>query len=234
MRSQREMMANVSHELRTPLARMRVALDLAAEGDAGTAREVMTDIEQDLGELEGLVDDVLTSMRLDMVAAPLHLEILDPAYVVERAAHRFRALGGGDRLHVQVPDGLPTIEGDPVLLRRVVDNLLDNARKYSEAGTRIDLRLGATEDRLCIEVEDRGVGIAAADLAHIFTPFFRADRSRQRGTGGVGLGLSLAHKIVEAHRGNLTATSTEGHGTILRIDLPATPTVSVSSERSAV
>jgi two-component system, OmpR family, sensor kinase len=223
MQTQRELMSNVSHELRTPLARMRVALDLAAEGDAATARAVMGEIERDVLELETLVDDVLTSARLDVVTHPLRVESVDPGAVVRAAAQRARAMGSKHPIHVTMPAALPSILADPALLRRVLDNLLDNARKYSDAGSPIDVRVGEERGALVVEIEDRGIGIAAGDLERIFAPFFRADRSRHRGTGGVGLGLSLAQKIAEAHGGSVHAHSIEGRGTVMRVELPLPP-----------
>jgi two-component system, OmpR family, sensor kinase len=221
MRSERELMANVSHELRTPLARMRVALDLAAEGDAQTAREVTTEIDRDVTELESLIDAVLTSMRLDLSASLLRREPIAPDELARRAQERARSIAPDHEVRVTAPHGMRAIDVDPVLVRRVLDNLLDNARKYSEKAGPIELRVRETATAAVFEVEDRGIGIAAADLERIFTPFFRADRSRQRGTGGVGLGLSLAHKIVTAHGGTIDVASTEGHGTVFRVELPA-------------
>jgi two-component system OmpR family sensor kinase len=221
MRSERELMANVSHELRTPLARMRVALDLAAEGDAETAREVTSEIDRDVTELEALIDAVLTSMQLDLAATSLRLEPITPDELARRAADRSRGLGHEHAVRVAAPPAMRPIEVDAVLVRRVLDNLIDNARKYSDPASPIDVRVSETDRTAVFEVEDRGIGIAAADLDQIFTPFFRADRSRQRGTGGVGLGLSLAHKIVAAHGGSITVRSTEGAGTVFRVELPS-------------
>lgn len=228
LRSQKELLANVSHELRTPLARIRVALDLAEEGDAATARELLTDITEDLSELERLVEDVLTTARLDLATAgpgagapPLRLEQVDARTLVEKAAARFRTARPRHRLEVHAAPELPLLEADPVLLRRVLDNLLDNAGKYSEPDTTVSLRATAEATGLRFEVADQGIGIDAADLSRIGTPFFRTDRSRARRTGGVGLGLALARRIVDAHGGALVLESQPGVGTTVRITLPA-------------
>ena len=105
-----------------------------------------------------------------------------------------------------------------MLLRRALDNLLENAAKYSEG----DIALGARAEggSLTLEVRDRGAGIAPSDLKRLFTPFFRADRSRARQTGGLGLGLLLARRIVEAHHGTLEIESAAGQGTLARIRVP--------------
>ncbi len=227
LRAEKELIANVSHELRTPLSRIRVALDIAAEGDAETARESLAEIAADLDELERLIEDVLTAARLDLQEAgpssgipPLRIARFDARELVDEAAGRFRAAHPKRPLDVHAEEGLPTIEGDRVLLRRVVDNLLENAHKYTEApGSPIELRAHFDDD-LVIEVVDRGMGIAEADLPNVFRPFFRADKSRTRATGGLGLGLALAKRIADAHGGALRLESTPGVGTRARLTLP--------------
>ncbi|RKH78509.1 sensor histidine kinase [Corallococcus sp. AB045] len=226
LRSQKELLANVSHELRTPLSRIRVALDLAAEGDAQTARELLPDITEDLSELERLVSDVLTTSRLELVTEgasgvpPLRLERVDANALLDKAVARFHTARPKHRLEVQVDGTLPTLEADPVLLRRVLDNLLDNAGKYSEPGTTVKLHARAAGDSLQVDIQDQGIGIEAQDLERVGTPFFRTDRSRARTTGGVGLGLALVRRILDAHHGRLTLESQPGQGTTARVVLP--------------
>jgi two-component system OmpR family sensor kinase len=236
LRSQRELIANISHELRTPLARIRVALDLASEGDAQLARESLADITMDLSELEQLVTDVLTAAKLDLATGelpgatpPLRRERLESHELLDKAAAHFRTTRPGHRLEVSAQEPLPTLHADPVLLRRALDNLLDNAGKYSESGTTVRLSARATESGLTIEVADQGIGIDASDLPRLFTPFFRSDRSRARTTGGVGLGLALARRIVVAHGGTVTLESQPGVGTTARITLPAAPALQDSA-----
>jgi len=138
--------------------------------------------------------------------------------------HFFRARHAGRTLEVTVAAGLPEVEADAALLRRLLGNLLDNAAKYSDAGTPVTLaaRAGGPEagGGVALEVTDGGIGIAEEDLPRLFTPFFRTDRSRARGTGGVGLGLALAKRIAEAHGGTIGAGSAPGAGTTFRVTLP--------------
>lgn len=227
--AERELMANVSHELRTPLARIRVALDLAGEADgAAAARASLAEIQEDLAEIEALIDDILTTTRLDIQGgrAPtgrfeLHVESVGPGLIGERSSARFGARHPRRPLEVTVDERLPLIQADPGLLRRVIDNLLENADKYSpDPGAPIMLRVTSRNDSVIFEVEDRGVGIHADDLPSVFTPFFRGERSRSRGTGGVGLGLTLAKRIVDAHRGQIDVRSAVGQGTTVRVTLP--------------
>jgi two-component system, OmpR family, sensor kinase len=227
LRSEKEVLANVSHELRTPLARIHVALELAEGGDPERAQRYLREIAEDLGELERLVDDVLTAARLDVnmgrsgeALPPLHRAAMDGAALVAQAAARFAERHPERTLELEREDALPTIEADAVLLRRAIDNLLENAQKYSEAGSSIELRASAREGSLVVEVVDRGIGIDPADLPMVFKPFFRGDRSRARATGGVGLGLALARGIVEAHGGTIVLESQVGKGTCARVRLP--------------
>lgn len=236
LQSQTELVANVAHELRTPLARIRVALDLADAGDAAIARESLSEIAEDLAELERLVEDILASARMELAAhrapsgdPPLHRARVDLAGLVASCAERLRHRHPQRALELEVAPGLPEVDGDPGLLRRAVDNLLDNARKYSPSRSVLRLRASACAERVVVEVLDSGDGIAPEDLARLFTPFFRADRSRARTTGGVGLGLTLARRIVEAHGGTLTAESTLGVGTTMTLALPAPAAASQSA-----
>jgi two-component system OmpR family sensor kinase len=232
LQTERELLANVSHELRTPLARIRVALDLANEADPRDAMQSLGEIAQDLAELERIVDDVLASARLALDAgAPssspgmlVRAELLDTHALLDKSVARFRSAHPDRPLTVRMPNELPPIKADAVLIRRVVDNLLDNAHKYSEdSRSSIKIEARADDDCVLVEVEDRGVGIDAADLERLFEPFFRADRSRTRATGGLGLGLALARRVVDAHKGSITFTSEVGKGTTARVRLPIAP-----------
>jgi two-component system, OmpR family, sensor kinase len=224
LQGQRELLANVSHELRTPLARIRVALDLAADGDADAARDALAYIGTDFGDLDRLVEDILAAARLDLGAVPGglplrrdHVLLTD---VVAAAATRFQVVYPNERLELQCAEDLEPLQGDAALLRRVVDNLIDNARKYSEPNSPILVKLGNEAGAIVLSVIDRGMGIDAKDLPHIFTPFFRTDRSRTRKTGGVGLGLTLVRRIVNAHGGRVDVTSQVGVGTEVCVRLP--------------
>jgi signal transduction histidine kinase len=226
--AEREMLGDVSHELRTPLARMRVVLELAAGADLERARGYLGEITTDLRELEQLVDDIIVAAQLDpesprweRAQPPLrraHTAIAEP---VEAAIARFSARWPERELAYQPPDDLLAVDGDPALLRRVLDNLLDNARKYSDAV--IEIHITRAEQTVRIEVVDRGIGIAAHDQARMFSAFFRVDRSRARSSGGVGLGLVLARRIVEAHGGTLEFASELDRGSRFWFELPLAP-----------
>jgi len=168
-----------------------------------------------------LTDDILTSARLELSSAqpPLRLQRTPAAEMVEEAALRFRSSHPGTALRVENGCGGAQIEVDGMMLRRALDNLLSNAAKHGGAAE-VELIASAAGGLLTIEVRDHGPGIAPEDMEHLFTPFFRSDRSRARQTGGLGLGLLLTRRIVEAHRGTLEIESKLGHGTTARIQVP--------------
>jgi two-component system OmpR family sensor kinase len=225
VRSERQLLADVSHELRTPLSRIRVALDLAAEGDVARARKYLEEIRIDLAELDQLLGDVLTAARLDQAGGrgevPLRLQQVKAQAIVDRSADRFRRSHPGRELKVTVEGILPGLVADPAMLRRVLDNLLDNAAKYSESPAPVEVVARQDGVAFQVTVRDEGIGVEPQDLPRLFTPFFRTDRSRARGSGGVGLGLALAKRIVEAHGGTIGVESQPGLGTTVRFSVPA-------------
>ena len=228
LQTEKELLANVAHELRTPLSRIRVALEIAGEGDAQAVRSSLGEIAVDLAELEALINDVLTAARFELVdsVAPssgfaLHLQELAPQAIAKRSAELFRGRHPTRPLTSEFGDGTGVIEADPVLFRRVLDNLLENAHKYSpEPESEISLLVSEHGDRACFTVRDHGLGIPAEDLPYVFNAFFRGERSRSRGSGGVGLGLTLAKRIVEAHGGSIEVESGLGVGSSFRAFVP--------------
>jgi signal transduction histidine kinase len=228
-KAEKELLANISHELRTPLQRIRIALEIVREGRAESAASYLSDIEDDLIELEHLLDDVMTAARLDLSRGtggdplpPLRKQQLSAGELVDAARARFQVRASARKLQHHVAPDAPLIDADPNLLRRVLDNLLENAAKFSEPETAIDIQAARGEHgELTIDVSDRGIGIDAAELERIFEPFYRTDRSRARSTGGVGLGLALARRIMEAHGGSITAHSELEKGSRFRVTVPA-------------
>jgi two-component system OmpR family sensor kinase len=225
--AQQELMANVSHELQTPLARIQVAIDLVADGVTDRAKELLPGIAEDVAELERLIDDGMTIARFDLarsdgriVGPPLRLAPTSVEDLIDHARARFCAQHDSHAVLVEVAGPLPRVAADAVLLRRVIDNLADNARKYSDPGSEIRISAAPVPSGVAIAVADRGVGLDAADLAQVFTPFFRSDRSRSRATGGVGLGLVMSRRIVEAHGGTIRIASALGGGTTVTVELP--------------
>lgn len=223
MRSEKQLLADVSHELRTPLARMRVVLELASDGDSSEVQAYLPEIAQDLAELETLVDDVLASAQLEAAKGngtlPVHRTPTSVARLLEKSSVRFVRLHPEQPFEVMVDVGELQLDCDPRLLRRALDNALDNAAKHAP-GANVVLRATADHDGVRIDVIDDGPGMSEAATARAFEAFFRDDVSRDRRTGGVGLGLAIVRSVVEAHGGRVRATSAPGHGTTISIALP--------------
>ncbi|WP_305821875.1 ATP-binding protein [Massilia brevitalea] len=203
--SQKNLLHSVSHELRTPIARLEFALELldAKAGDPALRRRIAA-MEGDVRELNDLVNELLGMARLDSEQA-LRRETVDVAGLLENAAASLPP--GPQALELASAQDLGTIEADPRLLGRALSNLLRNAQKYAAASIR--LSAAREGDRLLIAVEDDGPGIPEAERERIFEPFYRLDRSRDRATGGFGLGLSIARKAVLLHGGSLTVEASD-------------------------
>jgi signal transduction histidine kinase len=227
---QKELLANVSHELRSPLARIRVALALLPADGASGPR--IAEVERDLAELERLIDDVLTTTRLEATGRPPSVAPVDvPALlagVAARAAHDPATAGRA----VRVSDGPALVlEADGALLRRALWNLVENAAKYGAPPITLDARRDG--DRVELAVTDAGPGIPVAERERVLAPFYRGDRARTPASDaasppGFGLGLTLVGRIAEAHGGRITiepaASSGDGeHGCRVTLVLPARP-----------
>lgn len=225
--SERELFANISHEIRTPLARLRVALELCEDfhEDARQTMGRLQGMSADLAELERLVENVLTSARLDLsgsgpAALPVHPRTVALGLFFNEVAARFSRHHPDRALEQMIPLDLPSALIDHELVNRVCDNLLENAVKYSPPGTVVTLSVDIVGDGIRVVVVDQGMGVQEEDLPHLFEPFFRSDRSRSRRTGGVGLGLTLCKRIIEAHGGKISAQLNQEGGLMFSFELP--------------
>lgn len=213
---QRWLMAAVSHELRTPLARMRLQLELLSDTGADPGR--IRDIEGEIGEVDGLVEELLESARLDQGVLALHLEAVD---LHDLAAEALGSVDLGERpIHLRIPEGL-LLTADRRRLLRCLINLLSNAARYTPAEAEISLQATPDAEGVRLEVADRGEGVSEAALPRLFDPFFRAEASRSRVTGGLGLGLMLVRQIIEAHGGSIQAKNRDGGGLSMAMWLPS-------------
>jgi len=219
--------SNVSHELRTPLTKIRGFNALLAAGDLGplTAeqRQAVEVMGRGVSELERLVGDLIqfaTGARGEMVLRPAVLPVAD---ALERAvaAARDRAAAQGLSLECHAPAPGVCVNADPEKLHWVLDQLLDNAVKFTPAGGRIEAGAAPSGDRVRLWVADTGPGIAEARLPELFEPFHQLDGSTTRRRGGTGLGLALVKMIVAAHQGTVAVDTRPGAGSRFTVDLPA-------------
>ena len=226
IRNEKNLLANISHEIRTPLARLRVALELLedAPGDADQTFQRLQGIGLDLTELEILVDNVLTSARLDFTAAepadlPLIFRTVPLKGFFDEVIERFSRHYPDKEVIVELSGDLPDATIDSKLLNRALDNLLDNAIKYNASDRPVILTADVRDGGLKVGVTDFGEGVPAEDLPRLFTPFFRSRRSRSRQSGGSGLGLTICKRIIEAHGGRIAAELNQDKGMTFTIEM---------------
>jgi signal transduction histidine kinase len=205
VRAHKLLLANTSHELRTPLSRIRLGVELL-KSTADPKRKV--ELERDIAELDGLIEQILLSSRLDAVKS---LDVQEEVDVLALAAEE------GARYDDCNVGGEPVmVRGDPGLLRRMLRNLLDNAQRHGRPPIEIEVRRDG--NLAAITVSDHGPGIAASEAERIFSPFFRL--SGGVGSGGAGLGLTLVRQIAQQHGGNAVWAGTPDRPATIRVTLP--------------
>ena len=200
LEAKRALLLAVSHELRSPLTRARVHAELLSDLPEQAASRAA--LLQDLGEMSQLIGDLLESERLASRHAALQRE---PTDLVALVREQLGALAGGEQVRLTLSaEALPVLDLDRTRLRLLLRNLIDNARRHAaEAPQPTEVHLDADAQEVRLSVRDHGPGVAAEQMAQLAQPFFRTDASRQRATGGVGLGLYLCHLVAEAHGGRL-------------------------------
>ena len=212
LKAERTLLAAISHELRTPLARVRVAMELVEEGEPVMAQAALEDISQDLAEMEILIDDILASARLEQASSTSHevmsghREQIAPATLVSEAVRRVASRYPRRSVEVSASSDLPLVSVHRVLWRRALENLLENAHKYTALPT-AEVQVSAhqtPEGRVAFEVRNLGGGLSAEDEQRLFEPFYRGTDPEKKRRSGLGLGLSLVQRIVHAHGGHVT------------------------------
>jgi signal transduction histidine kinase len=201
VRANQQLLANCSHELRTPLARMRLAI----ESRTGANPQADAELKRNIGELDGLIGELLLTTRLDAAKRPQRIETVDLLGLAAEEAAYF------DR---EVTGSATSVAGDPVLLRRLIRNLIENARVH--AGGASDIRVSRTAQGAQLVVEDSGPGVAPQDRERIFEPFFRHGTQ----SGGTGLGLSIVRQIARLHGGDVACEPREGGGSRFIVTIP--------------
>jgi PAS domain S-box-containing protein len=213
---------DASHDFRTPLSTINTSLFLLERATQPEKRKRHIDvIEEQTAHLTRLIDAMLTMTRLDS-AATFTFRSINLSDLIHQSITTQRLLieSKSITLNVQLDAGLPFISADPLELDRAMTELLQNAVQYSPTGGTIWLRTYQKQNAVVAEIQDSGIGISSIDLPRIFERFYRADKARSTETGGVGLGLSIAKKIVEAHHGEIQVRSTVGEGSTFRVLLP--------------
>jgi two-component system sensor histidine kinase KdpD len=214
------LLSAVSHDLRTPLATITGAattLRADAELDPATRRDLTEAICEEAERLERLVSNLLDMTRLDSGAVEPKREWVPLVEVLGGALTRLEQRLGGRRVTSSLPDDLPLVSLDPVLVEQLFVNLLENAAKYTPPGSELEVRARGEGGTLVVDVADRGPGIPPGDEERIFERFHRGAHA---GVRGVGLGLPIARAIAQAHGGRLVAANRPGGGAVFRLTLP--------------
>ena len=214
----RRLLADVSHELRTPLSVVQGNLEALVDGVHPADGPHLEAILEETKVLSRLVEDLRTLSLAESGALTLHREAIDVGVLVRETVESFasQAEPAGVAIDAQVPRDLPQAEADPVRAREILANLIANAIRYTPRGGRVSVEARAEDASVAIEVRDTGAGIAPDLVERIFDRFYKSPESR-----GAGLGLAIAKQLVEAHGGEITATSVLGEGTDIRFTLPA-------------
>jgi two-component system phosphate regulon sensor histidine kinase PhoR len=224
----RDFVANASHELRTPLTSIKgfvEALEDGAVAEPATAHRFLGKIRVHADRMAALVGDLLELSRLESGERPPRWENVDPEALVEDVVASFAdAAARKDQALVPAGGGAPPVVSDPERLRGILENLVENAIKYTPAGGRVEISsaLGPAGSAV-FTISDNGPGIAAEHLPRIFERFYRVDKARSRDLGGTGLGLSIVKHLAEGMRATVSVQSEPGRGTTFTVAVPARP-----------
>jgi signal transduction histidine kinase/ActR/RegA family two-component response regulator len=225
--------AALSHELRNPLAAISNAAQvLLRSSDPGAGRSATEVIARQISLLRRMLEDLLDTARAVHGKLRLEKRRLDLRPIVATVVAEQLARNPGARVEVHVPGGEPWVDGDPVRIKQMLDNLLENALKYG--GRHIDIEVEAAGDRVQVAVKDDGQGIARELLPRLFQPFVQGEQTIDRAQGGLGLGLALVQRLAALHGGTLAADSEgPGRGSCFTLRLPRAEAPARALERSA-
>jgi heavy metal sensor kinase len=215
--------ADASHELRTPLTILRGELEVALRGNGLTpeAREVLASVLEETDKLSKMVENLMTLSRLDSGELKFERSWFDLAGLCKETVEHMSLLAEDKAVALECSAPVEVrINADPLRIRQIFINLLDNAIKYTPAGGRIHIAIAQASGQAIIEVADTGQGIPVEAQPYIFDRFYRVDKARARAHGGSGLGLAIAKSICELHGGRISVESHLGKGTRFRVELP--------------
>ncbi len=220
--ARQQLLRDISHELRSPLTRLRLALGLAARRGTGAEKE-LNRIEKEAGRLEQLIGQILNLSRLDAGNDQLRRESIDLSALIDVVVEDARFEGEPKGCRIDWDSGPEcTIQGDPDLLRSAIENVVRNAVRYTADNSSVEINLSFSDDRSAVSIStrDHGEGVPESELERIFEPFHRVSESRDRKSGGEGIGLAIAKRVVVLHRGQIVARNVRDGGLEVLITLP--------------
>lgn len=219
-----EFVANVSHELKTPLSSIKAYAETLRDGainDPNANQRFLSRIEEQADRLHNLILDLLSLARIETGKETFEIQPVPLSAAVEESVHSQRAAAEAGQIDLTIEPSEEThVLADPEGLRQILDNLIDNAIKYTPAGGKVILRWRRDEQFVQLEVEDNGIGIAEEDQERLFERFYRVDRARSRELGSTGLGLSIVKHLTQSFHGSVEVTSEKGRGSVFRVKLP--------------
>jgi signal transduction histidine kinase len=222
----RELVSDLTHELRTPLTVLKGYLEGLADGAIEPSSETYQRLSREIVRMQRLVNDLQELSKMEAGYLPINVRSLDLhsllSAVVEKFADQLLAEDSPQVL-LDYPNHVPRVIADPERVEQILVNLIGNALRYTPNGTitvQVQPPMKGEPNKLWIAVVDTGVGIAREDLPHVFERFWRADRSRDRSSGGTGIGLAICRRLVELQGGDIEVESVVGLGSTFRFSLP--------------
>ena len=216
-----QLLRDISHELRSPLARMRVALGLARQPPADLSRQ-LDRLEREIERLDSLISQVLKLARLHGTDAPFARETFELDEVIEEVVRDANFEGAVKNCRVRLHGAAAaSVNGNRDLVRSAIENVLRNAVRYSPQDAPVDVSVARAESGVAILIRDQGPGVPDRDLERIFEPFYRVAESRDRDSGGEGIGLAITAQVMKAHGGSAKAANGQQGGFEVRLNLPA-------------
>ena len=218
----RDLVGDLSHELRTPLTILKGYLEGLADGTIEADAQIYERLARETTRLQRLVKDLQELSQLESGYLPIQAEPTALGEILSSVVTRFadqRLPDDPVQLSLDCPAGLPLVEADAERIEQVMVNLLGNALRYTQQG-KVQISAWPAQDRVWVAVQDTGPGIAPDDLANVFDRFWRADPSRDRASGGTGIGLTICRRLIELHGGYIEVESTLGQGSTFRFWLP--------------
>lgn len=214
LEAKRQLLLAISHELRTPITKAKLRLEFMPDS------EEKEQLKEDIAEIDLLISDLVEAERLNEDHSPLNVEPVLLGEFVSSVAEQYESYVGG--INIKIPKQDQEFEIDKLRIRLLLANLINNAIRHSE-GNPIFIEVSFENSMAILQVRDQGEGISSEHLSQLSEPFYRADSSRQRNTGGFGLGLYLCRLIAEAHGGYLGVDSKLGEGTCVSVRIPSCP-----------
>ncbi len=219
-----EFVSDASHELKTPLASMKILVESLLyqdHVDEGVYKEFLADINGEIDRLTGLITDLLLLSKMDEESMGLNVERIDLVSLVKKSVNALLPIASMRKITVdlETPDDL-VMECDALKVRQALNNLIENAIKYSYDNGYVDVRVKRIGQEAQVTIADKGVGMDTEHLVHIFERFYRVDKARARDTGGTGLGLYIVRRIALLHGGRVEVSSKDGIGSTFTLVLP--------------